>query len=82
MEAFEIPTAMDENTAAEGTEGYELSLKDPTETGCPLWLEKLGNGPFPEFGRKSWKAIGFSPALTGTAGMFYLSLVRISVTIR
>ena len=27
--------------------------------GYPLWLENLENEPFSQFGRKSWKIIGF-----------------------
>ena len=31
--------------------------------------------PFSEFDWKSWKTIGFSPALAGKAGMLYLGLI-------
>ena len=41
-------------------------------TGCQLRLDKLENEPFSEFGLKSWKMIGFSPALAGKAGILFL----------
>ena len=38
-----------------------------------LWLERLENHRFfPYFGWKTWKAIGFSPALAGKAGKPYV----------
>jgi len=45
-------------------------------------LEKLENELFSEFDWKSWKAIGFSPALAGKAGILFLGLIIISSIIR
>ena len=45
-------------------------------------LEKLENEPFSEFDWKSWKAIGFSPALAGKAGILFLGLIIISSIIK
>ena len=42
----------------------------------------LENELFSEFGWKSWKTIGFSPALTGKAGILFLGLIIINGTIR
>ena len=50
--------------------------------GYPLWLEKLENEPFSEFDWKSWKTIGFSPALPGKAGILFLGLIIINSIIR
>ena len=36
---------------------------------------KAGNEPFSEFGWKSWKTIGFSPALAGKARILFLGLI-------
>jgi len=43
-------------------------------------LEKLENEHFSEFGWKSRKTIGFSPALAGKAGVFFsfLGLIMIN----
>ena len=43
---------------------------------------KLENEPFLEFGWKSRKAIGFSPALAGKAGNIFLGLVIFNGSIR
>jgi len=40
-------------------------------------LEKLENEHFSEFGWKSRKTIGFSPALAGKAGILFLGLLII-----
>ena len=43
---------------------------------------KAGNEPFSEFGGKSSKTIGFSPALAGQAGILFLSLVIMNSIVR
>ena len=43
---------------------------------------KLENELFSEFGWKTWKTIGFSPALVGKAGILALGLMIISAIIR
>ena len=53
-----------------------------SRTGSPLRLEELENEPFLEFCWKSWKTIGFSPALAGKAGILFLCLLIISSIIR
>ena len=45
-------------------------------------LEKLVIEPFSEFGWKSWKTIGFSPALVGTAGIVLGLIIINSITRR
>jgi len=45
-------------------------------------LEKLEIEPFSEFGWKSWKTIGFSPAVAGKAGILILGLMIINGIIR
>ena len=44
-------------------------------TGCPLRLEKLENGPFSEFGWKSWKIRSYSPASAVKAGILFLDII-------
>ena len=45
-------------------------------------LKKLENDFFSEFHWKSWKAIGFSPALAGKAGILFLGLIIFSGSMR
>ena len=45
----------------------------PTPVGKAENAGKLENEPFSEFGCKSWKIVGFSPALTGKAGILGLT---------
>jgi len=62
-----------------------LSIIEQLLTGCPLqleMLEKLENEPFSEFSWKSWKTIGFSPALARKAGIVFLGLEIINSIIR
>ena len=40
------------------------------------------NAPFPEFGLKSWKTIGFPPAFAGKAGILFLGPLIINGVVR